>query len=210
MTPARGGLEAVLTEAQELGFLGPGVVTRHIAHATAMLGCVPREQLRVVDLGSGGGVPGLVMACARDDLTLTLVDSQRRRCAFLRQAVDELGLSERVDVVEERAELAARRETLRETADVVVARSFGPPAVTAECAVGFLRVGGHLVVSEPPEHDSLARRWPANGLEGLGLSPAVPCWGESDATFARMVKTRADDRWPRRVGIPAKRPWWAA
>lgn len=175
-----------------------------------MLSCVPQGQLMVVDLGSGGGVPGLVMASRRDDIQLVLVDSQQRRCAFLRQAVTTLGLSDRVRVVEDRAELAARADGLRERADVVVARSFGPPAVTAECAVGFLRVGGHLVVSEPPDGESTARRWPVEGLEALGLSPAVPCARDGEGTFVRMVKTRHDERWPRRVGIPAKRPWWTA
>jgi hypothetical protein len=124
--------------------------------------------------------------------------------------VEALGLSERVKVVEDRAETAARNVELRESADVVVSRSFGPPAVTAECAVGFLRVGGHLVVSEPPG-ETLPRRWPANGLEGLGFSPATPCRRDGDeGTFVRMVKTRPDERWPRRVGIPTKRPWWPA
>ena len=193
-----------------MGFLGPGAVTRHIEHSTAMLTCLPHGELRVVDLGSGGGVPGLVMACQRKEITLVLLDSGRRRCAFLRQAVETLGLSGRAEVVEERAESAARSGTLRESADAVVARSFGPPAVTAECAVGFLRVGGQLVVSEPPG-DTLAHRWPPDGLEALGFSPASPCRRDGDeGTFVRMVKTRADDRWPRRVGIPTKRPWWSA
>lgn len=207
------GLGQVLAEAQTLGFLGPGPVERHIEHAVSMLACVPAGHLRLVDLGAGGGVPGLVLACRREDIALTLLDSQQRRCAFLREAVVSLGLADRAEVVEGRAEAAARGQALRESADVVVARSFGPPAVTAECAVGFLRVGGHLVVSEPPGGDAMDRRWPAEGLETLGFSPVVPCGRQTDVdgegTFVRLVKTRSDDRWPRRVGIPTKRPWWA-
>jgi 16S rRNA (guanine527-N7)-methyltransferase len=52
--------------------------------------------------------------------------------------------------------------------DMVVARSFGPPATVAECAAPFLRVGGVLLVSEPP---GAPDRWPAPGLEQLGLVP---------------------------------------
>jgi len=117
-----------------------------------------------------------------------------------------------VDVVEARAEEAARRPELREAFAGVVARSFGPPAVTAECAVGFLRLGARLVVSEPPDtgaSPSSSSRWPPDGLAVLGLGPAVR-GGEPEASFVTVEKIRSDDRWPRRVGLSAKRPQWSA
>jgi 16S rRNA (guanine527-N7)-methyltransferase len=165
----------------------------------------------VLDLGSGGGLPGLVLARYRPELDLTLLEARQRACRFLRDAVAELGLAA-VVVVEARAEEAARDPELRERFDTVMARSFGPPAVTAECAVGFLVPGGRLVVSEPPIGDGPAvpsPRWPAGGLDTLGLGPAVR-GGEPGAGFVSLAKIRADDRWPRRVGIPAKRPLWTA
>lgn len=183
---------------------------RHIAHGRTLLDGLPPSG-RVLDLGSGGGVPGLVLATARPELEVTLLEARRRACRFLREAVAELGLAG-VDVVESRAEEAARRPDLRETFDAVVSRSFGPPAVTAECAVGFLRPSGRLVVSEPPadeEGGGLAARWPADGLEQLGLGVPVP-GGGPQASFAVLEKLRGDDRWPRRVGIPLKRPLWRA
>jgi 16S rRNA (guanine527-N7)-methyltransferase len=143
---------------------------------------------------------------AAPETRLVLLDAGERRCRFLRQAVTELGWVDRVEVAEGRAESAAREPALRESFDAVVARSFGPPAVTAECAVGFLRPGGHLVVSEPPGGGEAAR-WPAGGLEQLGLGPAGPC-GTAEASFMRMEKHRREQRWPRRVGVPAKRPLW--
>ena len=163
----------------------------------------------MLDLGSGGGLPGLVVAIYRPDLDLTLVEARQRACRFLREAVASLDLA-RVTVVEARAEDAARRPALRETFDAVVARSFGPPAVTAECAVGFLRPGGRLVVSEPPgagAPEPTAARWPLPGLEELGFSPPV-AGGGPGASFVVLEKTKSDDRWPRRVGVPAKRPIW--
>jgi 16S rRNA (guanine527-N7)-methyltransferase len=165
----------------------------------------------VLDLGSGGGLPGLVVATSRPDLDLTLLEARQRACRFLREAVLTLGLA-RVSVVEARAEAAARRPDLRETFDAAVARSFGPPAVTAECAVGFLRPGGRLVVSEPPGGEGperTAARWPVTGLEELGFAPPV-AGGGPGASFVVMEKTKSDDRWPRRVGVPAKRPIWTA
>ena len=181
-----------------------------MAHGRALLASLP-DGGRVLDLGSGGGLPGLVLAIYRPELELTLLEARQRACRFLREAVAGLG-SAGVVVVEARAEEAARRADLRETFDVVVARSFGPPAVTAECAVGFLRAGGRVIVSEPPDEVGshlASARWPADGLDALGLGPAVR-GGESGATFVSLPKVRMDDRWPRRVGIPAKRPLWTA
>lgn len=132
----------------------------------------------------------------------TLLDANQRRTAFLEQAVAELGLAHRVAVVCERAERAARNERWRGGFDLVVARSFGPPAVTAECAVGFLRVAGHLVVSEPPADD--ATRWPADALVRLGLEDA----GRHGSVRLFVQVSAPPDDVPRRVGIPAKRPRW--
>jgi 16S rRNA (guanine527-N7)-methyltransferase len=89
----------------------------------------------------------------------------------------------------------------------VVVRSFGPPAVTAECGAPFLRVGGLLVVSEPPaeEGKALEERWPADGLAPLGLEPAER-WTEPFTYHASRQVTPCPDRYPRRVGIPTKRP----
>lgn len=182
--------------------------------------CLPDGAGRVLDLGSGGGVPGLVLAEADPTLRLVLLDSGARQCRFLRQAIADLDVGGRVEVVEERAETAARDPARRGAFDVIVARSFGSPAVTAECAVGFLRLGGCLVVSEPPgagvspetsgarvspETAGASDRWPPEALADLGLGPAVVC-GTGGFGFARMEKVRMNDRWPRRVGIPAKRP----
>jgi hypothetical protein len=79
--------------------------------------------------------------------------------------------------------------------------------VTAECAVGFLRAGGRLVVSEPP--DGEPSRWPPDGLDLLGFGPAAR-GGEPEASYVTLEKVRPDDRWPRKVGVPAKRPEWRA
>lgn len=198
------GLLEILFEARRLGFLGPGPVEAQVDHALGVVSCLSPAEHRGLDLGSGGGLPGLVVAEARPEMQLVLLDSRRRCCRFLDRAVEKLGLAGRVEVLEARAEVAARRPDLRGTFDVVLARSFAPPAVTSECAVGFLRTGGHLVVSEPPASGD---RWPSAGLERLGLSAPTGC-GEGRASWVRLDKQREDERWPRRVGIPAKRPLW--
>ena len=84
-----------------------------------------------LDLGSGGGVPGLVLAMRWPEAHGVLLEAARRRCAFLEQAVARLGLMERIIVRCGRAEELARSPKLRGSVDLVVARSFGRPAVSS-------------------------------------------------------------------------------
>ena len=198
-------LEAVLADARTRGLLGPGPLPPQLEHARAFVRALG-QSVRVVDLGSGGGLPGLVILAERPDIGGVLLDATQRRCDFLRAACDRLALGDRAEVVCARAEAAARDPRWRETFDVVTARSFGPPAVTAECAVGFLRAGGTVLVSEPPEEDP--GRWPAHGLARLGLvAEPVPEAGPAHLVRLRSVEA-VEPRWPRRVGIPQKRPLW--
>lgn len=133
-----------------------------------------------------------------------LLDSQERRTAFLQRAVEALALGDRTTVVRARAEDAGRDPTLRHRFAVVTARSFGPPAVTAECGAPLLAAGGCLLVAEPP--DAPDDRWPVAGLRRLGLErDEVVRVGDAGV---RRLRARAavGDRYPRLVGVPAKRP----
>lgn len=198
-------LEAVLEEAKELGFLGPGPVAGHIEHAAGFVQAVGEPHpTEVVDLGSGGGIPGLVVALAWPGATVRLLEANQRRAVFLASAVAALELGDRVVVGHARAEEAGRDRAWRGRADAIVVRSFASPAPTAECAAPLLRVGGRLVVSEPPEVE--LDRWPAEPLAILGLRPL----SRMEQAFSRFQVLRQDrecpDRYPRRSGVPAKRP----
>jgi hypothetical protein len=201
-----------LERARELGCLGPGPIGPQLAHAqgfvAAAVEAAGRPPEHVLDLGSGGGLPGLVVAAAWPETPIVLVDAMHRRCELLRRAVAELGWSGRVRVAEGRGEVLAHDPELRERFDLVTARSFGRPAVTAEIGSGFLQVGGWLVVSEPPEGADRSHRWPTTGLELLGFGPAT-IGVHGGATFAAAPKrTTLADRFPRRTGLPGKRPLW--
>jgi 16S rRNA (guanine527-N7)-methyltransferase len=205
----------VLEDARRRGLVGPGPLLPHLDHAlgfgasgfgalgSAALGA-RRAEGPCLDLGSGAGLPGLPLALAWPDSRWTLVDAGSRRVEFLEAAVSALGLGDRVVVIEGRAEELARRDGLRGQFALVVARGFASPAVTAECAAGFLAVGGRLVVSEPP--GGRPDRWPAEGLAVLGLAPGESY--EADGASYQVVRQASPcpDRYPRRVGIPAKRP----
>lgn len=185
--------------------MGPGPVEAHLDHSRGFVEVVGGPiSGRAVDLGSGAGVPGLVLALADQSSEWTLLDARERSAEFLRVAVSTLGLADRVQVVGERAEVIARSE-LRGTAGLVVARGVGPPAATAEYAAGFLAVGGWLVVSEPPESDG--SRWDPAGLDALGMGPAEVVETSGGTSFARIAQVRpAPDGTPRRTGLPTKRP----
>ena len=194
-----------LNSAQEWGFLGPGPVQGHIDHAAAFWEAweswSTAAPTAVLDLGSGGGVPGLVLL-AHWGVRTVLLDAMRRRTEFLEHVVGEADAPAGGEVWTGRAEVLARQPGVEETFDLVTARSFAPPAATAECAVRFLRVGGALIVSEPPD---AGNRWPAAGLAELGLSLRVS--RREPYGVVVLVKDAATSvRYPRRVGVPQKRP----
>ncbi|HNI33756.1 MAG TPA: class I SAM-dependent methyltransferase [Microthrixaceae bacterium] len=199
-------LARVLDRSRSLGLLGPGDIGAHVENAKAFAELVSPAD-RVLDLGSGGGVPGLVLVSELPTLRVTLVDASERRVAFLRSAVRDLDASHRATVVHGRAEGLAHRSDLRGQFDVVTARSFGAPAVTAECAAGFLRVGGRLLVSEP---DSIESRWPPEQVALLGLVVGdIHRTVHHDARtgIRELVCEQAGlDGVPRADGVPSRRP----
>jgi 16S rRNA (guanine527-N7)-methyltransferase len=205
-------LHQLLSEARTAGFLGPGQIQPQLEHAegfgTVARRLAPAGPVSFVDLGSGAGLPGLVVANGWPDVSMALVEANGRRAAFLRRAADRLGLSARVTVLEARAEVCGRQEGLRAGFDGVLARSFGRPAVVAECAAPLLRVGGWLIVSEPPrtgpESDE-GSRWPATELLQFGLEPAELIHEVFEYRTLRQAGP-CPDRFPRRNGVPAKRP----
>lgn len=208
-------LTAVLLRSRDLGFLGPGDVESHIRNAAAFLAGIDETmaehladhpgEATMIDLGSGGGVPGLVLATLRPNLRIILIDAAQRRTDFLNWAVDRLGIGGRVVVERGRAEDLARTDRLRGSAAVVTARSFAAPSATAECAVGFLAgVGARLLISEPPESDP--DRWPTEPLAQMGLRVGR-IWQQDDTTVQALDVVRpCPDALPRRVGLPERRP----
>jgi 16S rRNA (guanine527-N7)-methyltransferase len=205
-------LTELLTEARALGFLGPGPLDPQVRHAQGFTAIARRLSgpgpAQLVDLGSGGGLPGLVVATEWPDAAVALLEANGRRAAFLRRAVERLDLEGRVSVLEERAEVCGREPGLRAGFDGVLARSFGRPAVLAECAAPLLRVGGWLLVSEPPRtdpEDGQDVRWPAEPLHQLGLEPAEVVHEGFEYRTLRQ-REPCPDRFPRRNGVPAKKP----
>jgi 16S rRNA G527 N7-methylase RsmG len=159
----------VLQESHRFGALGetPEVAIQHSERFLAALGAASS----VLDLGSGGGIPGLVLAVRRPDLHLSLLDRRSARTDLLSRLVHRLGVNDRVTVLAGEAAIFGRQPEYRSAFDAVVCRSFGSPAVTLRMAAPFLRNGGYLVVSEPPDSPV---RWKADEVSKEGF---VTCEG---------------------------------
>jgi len=203
-------LGPVLRRSFESGFLGGMPVIDQVEHALGFVAIFEAElggpPSSVIDLGTGGGVPGLVLASCWPDSRVVLMDASERRTTFLQEVLAGWNGSRRAEVLRGRAELLGHDEVLREQFEAVTSRSFGLPAATAECGSSFLAIGGSMVISEPPDSDSSAR-WPGPGLSLLGLDPVATV--RPMVRFGYQVLRKFDSldvRYPRRVGIPVKRP----
>jgi len=117
--------------------------TRHILDSLSLIPCISQEgALHVVDVGSGGGLPGIPLAITMPETTFTLVESTKKKALFLSDVTEQLGL-DNVTVVAERAEnLATPDGGFRDIADAVIARAVGPLNVLLELTVPFAKVGG--------------------------------------------------------------------
>ena len=158
--------------------------------------------VRCLDLGTGGGLPGVVMATCWPDTRWIFVDRRSRSEAFVSWAIGLLGIGARATFRRGDAAVLSRDPDLAGSFDLVVARAFGPPAITAECATGFLPIGSRLVVSEPEVDDPA--RWPAEPLARLGL--AVRSTGVAPRFVEIGKEAPHDTRFPRRIAAMQREP----
>lgn len=163
-----------------------------------------------IDVGSGGGLPGIPLAIAFPGLRMTLLESAGKKAAFLQEVVAELGLAN-VSVRTGRAEEAARDSGERDGYDLVVARALAPLPVALELCLPFARPGGLVVLPRGSDlagqladgaaaAEQLAGRLrPPIALDDPDLPP-----GRSLVVADKLGATPA--RFPRRPGVAAKRP----
>ncbi len=175
----------VLDSLRERGALGEASLTAAVAHAESFVGPIPSTATALLDLGSGGGLPGLVIAMRLPGLAITLTDRRERRTDLVRRACSQLQIDSRVTVLTGDVRDLGRRRELAGQFGVVTARAFGEPLWTLECARPFLSPSGCVIVSEPPP---LVRPSPTQVPAGPGL-------GLSDSAESAQVEP-VDDRWP--------------
>ncbi|CAN6214406.1 unnamed protein product [Urochloa humidicola] len=214
----RMNLTAVTDEAE--------VMTRHVADSLAVLPPLERayharsttaaggsgniDGVSLIDVGSGAGLPGLILAVARPSWRFTLLESMKKRCTFLEHAVKAMDLSN-VDVVCDRAENAGQSLDHREAYDIATARAVAELKVLAEYCLPLVRVGGLFIAAkghDPHEEIKNAK----SAVQKLGASMTELCNVESigphgQRTAVIYFKERATPRkYPRLPGTPSKMP----
>lgn len=184
----------------------------HLVDALSLLPAMGRRRgpvTRLVDIGSGAGLPGVPLAIVRPDLRVTLVEATAKKATFLQRVVDELGLAN-VAVVAGRAEDLAHRVELRECFDVATARAVAALPTLVELGLPFLRVGGRLLAPKKRAIEAeLQAVGPALRLLGGQLGPPVPV--ELPELTEHQIIVVYKQRptlalYPRRAGLPAHQP----
>ena len=186
-------LEDLLTEAQRIGLIGPGTLRTAIDQAAAFAVEIPAGPATVVDVGSGGGLPGLVLCRERADITLTLMDRRGRACDFLRRAVRALEWGGRAVVVHRDVAELGHDPAWRGRFDVATARGVGSPSLVAELVLPLVRPGGRLVVSTVGQ----GAAWSDDGLDLLDARVLSRHDG-----IVVVEAGRCDPRYPRARQLP--------
>lgn len=157
---------------------------------------------RVIDIGSGGGLPAIPLAVAMPLVQFTLLEANVRKCAFLEHVAGTLGLSN-VVVASGRAEDLGHRPALREQFDRAISRAAARPEVLLELALPFVRTGGDLVAQVSAIDPHLLE--PAAGLLGGGIPRVERAAGGHELLVVPKVAP-TPPRFPRRTGLPGRRP----
>lgn len=200
-------LEQYLNIAKEYGFFSPKDISEQIEHSRELYKMLPIYKGELLDIGAGGGLPSFVFMNYKNEFKFTLLDAMKKRTDFLDKISKEIKMNKGgFKVLNGRAEEYALDDKYKSKFDIVIARGFGAPATTAECACNYLKVGGFLFVSGSPENEK--GRWNDKGLEILGMK-LIDIIYKVNATGVIIEKTGThDSKYPRRDGVPRKRPLW--
>jgi 16S rRNA (guanine527-N7)-methyltransferase len=177
----------------------PAAELQHVADALTLLPYLPPGAIRVADVGSGGGVPGIPLAIARPDATVMLIESTKKKAAFLKSAADALGLTN-VTVSEWRAEDVGHGNA-RETFDVALARAVATMDWLAEWCLPLAKKGGRMLAMKGPKvADELPAAAKAIKLLGGGepVVHPVDLPGTEHRVIVEIPKVgKTDGRYPR-------------
>lgn len=186
-------------------------VATHVLDSLSCLAAgVFENGMRVVDIGSGAGLPGIPIAIAMPELQLTLLEGSAKRCGFLGEAVKETGIAH-ARVVCERAEAFGRDANERKSFDIAVGRAVAPLPALAEYALPLVKAGGWFI-AQRGKHAAEEAREAEYAVTELGgviyETRPVNVPRLEAARFLVMIRKvrETPERYPRRIGVPLKRP----
>ncbi len=187
-----------------------GIIWRQIYDALYFLKLKePAPGASIIDLGSGGGLPGIPIKICRPDTAVHLMDSSRKKAAFLNEATEKLGL-QGAYVLWGRAEEYGQNPRYREKCDLVVSKAVAEMAVLAELALPFLKIGGRAILYKGPRGNQEAET--AEKAIAVCGGQLTAVWnyelrsGEERALYEITKKNYSPLKYPRRPGKPARNP----
>jgi 16S rRNA (guanine527-N7)-methyltransferase len=171
---------------------------------------VVSNRLRLIDVGTGAGIPGLPLKILLPDIRLVLLDATAKKATFLHYIKDKLGL-ESVEIVVGRAEEVAHQTEYRERFDIVLSRGVAPLATLVELTLPFCTIGGSFIAQKKGEVEpELSQATRAISILGGNLREVKKIDLEEFTDERQLViidkVSTTPEKYPRRPGIPAKRP----
>lgn len=168
---------------------------------------ITKENLSMIDVGSGGGFPAIPVKIMRDDLSLTLLEATGKKCEFLKTVVKELGLKN-VTVINDRAETLAKNENYREKFDICSARAVARLNTLCEYCMPFVKVDGNFIAYKGDAEEEVTEA--LNAVKILGGKVEKSYLYELDGakrTLVKIKKTKnTDKKYPRGNGKERKNP----
>lgn len=187
-----------------------GVTPLLRSHSIASVAEAEQTQVRAIDIGTGAGFPGLPVAIARPDWHVTLLDSTRKKIAFLNSIIDRLGM-ENATAIAGRAEEIGQQSQHRERYDLAFARAIGPAVVCAEYALPLLKIGGLTLLYRghwtDEESETLAKAIePLGGIVDFIERFTTPLTDSVRSCLYLRKIAKTPGEFPRAVGIPTQQP----
>ena len=207
----------ILSDYEEANVIGtralPGILLDHILDSISCFLFRPLGTARsLVDVGSGGGLPGIPIKIVAPELEATLVESTAKKVYFLRRVVENMSL-EGATVTNARVEEIARTAAHRRVYDIATARAVARLPVVAEYCVPLLKVGGYVIsMKGRPDDDEIAEGERAAEKLGARVSTLIrvsrlPALEEKERCLVILEKVEeTPGEYPRKVGVPAKKP----
>lgn len=187
------------------------IIKKHFIDCIGIFNFVPlREAKNIIDIGTGGGFPGIPMKIIKDDFNITLLDSLNKRVNFLNEVVNNLGFKN-IIAIHGRAEDYAKKDEYRESFDIAVSRAVANLTVLSELCIPYVKVGGYFIAMKGPSVlDEVKEARSAISILGGKLEDIININIKGINLNHNLVIIRKSSHtnklYPRKAGIVSKKP----
>jgi 16S rRNA (guanine527-N7)-methyltransferase len=203
-------LELLKIEGERTNLVGTkdeeSLITSHIIDSLTPLLVIKPQGKSLIDIGTGAGLPGIVLAIFCESLKVSLLETRAKKVAFLEEAKEKLSLSN-ISVLAGRAEDYGRKEGFRENYDYGVVRALGSLSLCLELGLSFIKIGGKLILMKGRQVEKTSAVSILDGEITEIKEISLP-FIEGDKRHLVVVRkiAKMSQKYPRRAGIPKKRP----